>query len=83
MNTALIDFINCETGENIELEVPLGITANELIIALNKAYGLGMDIDNIFNCSLVSEQPIAFLRGNRLLNDFGIRNGSKIICKRK
>ena len=26
------------------------ITANDLVLALNEAYGLGMDTDNIFSC---------------------------------
>ena len=25
-------------------------TANDLVLALNEAYGLGMDTDNIFSC---------------------------------
>ena len=36
------------------------ITANDLVLALNEAYGLGMDTDNIFSCYLVAENPIAF-----------------------
>lgn len=26
------------------------ITVNDLVLALNEAYGLGMDTDNIFSC---------------------------------
>ena len=58
------------------------ITANDLVLALNEAYGLGMDTDNIFSCYLVAENPIAFLRGNKTLKEFGIRNGSYIIYRR-
>ncbi len=56
------------------------ITANDLVLALNEAYGLGMDTDNIFSCYLVAENPIAFLRGNKTLKEFGIRNGSYIMA---
>lgn len=58
------------------------ITANDLVLALNEAYGLVMDTDNIFSCYLVAENPIAFLRGNKTLKEFGIRNGSYIIYRR-
>lgn len=50
-----IIFDNQETGEVLDLEIPLNITANDLIIALNNAYKLNMDIDNIFECYLTSE----------------------------
>ena len=33
-----------------KVEIPLEITANDLVLALNEAYGLGMDTDNIFSC---------------------------------
>lgn len=62
-----------------DLEVPLGITANELAVALNEAYGLGLDTDNMTDCYLKAENPIVLLKGNRTLEEFGIRNGSLII----
>ena len=39
-----IIFDNQETGEVLDLEIPLNITANDLIIALNNAYKLNMDM---------------------------------------
>lgn len=75
----IVDFLNYEKKVKNEIEIPLDITANDLIVALNQAYNLEMDIDNIFNCYLISENPIAFLKGNKELYKFGIRNGSKII----
>lgn len=77
-----IIFDNQETGYKTDLEVPLSITANDLILALNNTYKLNMDTDNIFHCYLVSENPISFLRGNKLLADFGIHTGTKIIYRR-
>ncbi|PWE86037.1 hypothetical protein LG34_12375 [Eubacterium ramulus] len=81
-NKAIVQFINKITGQNVELEIPINITANDLIIALNEAFHLEMDVNNIFNCYLVAENPIAFLHGNKELSEFGIRNGTKIIFKR-
>lgn len=79
---AIVEFINKNDNRKTELEIPINITANDLIIALNKAFNLEMDIDNIFNCYLVAENPITFLHGNKELSEYGIRNGTKIIFKR-
>lgn len=61
-----------------DLEVPLDISANDLVIALNIAYDLGIDTSDIKNCYLKAENPIALLKGNKTLAAFGIRNGSII-----
>lgn len=79
---AIVEFINKNDNRKTELEIPINITANDLIIALNKAFNLEMDIENIFNCYLVAENPIAFLHGNKELSEYSIRNGTKIIFKR-
>ena len=62
----------------VDLEVPLNISANELVIALNTAYELGIDTTDIKNCYLKAENPIALLKGNKTLEEYGIRNGSVI-----
>lgn len=80
--TAVIEFYNHKNESRVELEVPLHITANDLIQGLNEAYLLGMNTEDIFSCYLVSENPIAFLRGNKTLEEYGIRNGSCIIYRR-
>ncbi|WP_040214941.1 EsaB/YukD family protein [Clostridium polynesiense] len=76
--TAIITFKILKRNFETDLEVPLGITANELVIALNIAYNLDIDISNIKNCYLKAENPIALLRGNKTLADFGLWNGSVI-----
>lgn len=80
--TAIVEFVNIMDDSATEIEVPLNITANDLVRALNGAFQLKMDMENIFSCYLVAENPIAFLRGNKTLKEFGIRNGSLIIFKR-
>lgn len=62
----------------VDLEIPLDISANELVLALNTAYGLGIDTSNIKNCYLKVENPIVLLKGNKTLSEFGLRNGSVI-----
>ena len=62
----------------VDIEVPLNITANELVIGLNSAYDLGIDVTNVKECYLKTENPIALVRGNRLLSEFGMCNGTII-----
>lgn len=80
---AIVQFFNLSNGKSKELEIPIYITANDLIIAFNEAFDLDMDVDNIFGCYLVAENPIAFLHGNKTLEEYGIRNGTKIIFKKQ
>lgn len=61
-----------------DLDIPLDISANDLVVALNEAYELGIDTSDMKNCYLKAENPIALLRGNKTLAEFGIRNGSII-----
>ncbi len=76
--TAIIIFNIKRRNISVDLEVPLFITANELVQALNTAYELGIDVSDIKNCYLKAEKPIALLRGNKTLEEFGIRHGSVI-----
>ena len=79
----IVNFVNENNGKRHELEIPLNITAKALVTALNKAYNLQIDEANENECYMACEQPIAFLKGNRMLEDFGVRNGSTIIFGRK
>ena len=62
----------------VDLEVPLDISANDLVNALNSAYDLDIDTSDIKNCYLKAENPIALIKGNKTLAEFGLRNGSVI-----
>lgn len=77
-DSAIIIFNITKRGYSVDLEVPLNISANELVVALNTAYELGIDTTDIKNCFLKAERPIALLKGNKTLAEFGIRNGSVI-----
>lgn len=74
--TAIIIFNIIKRNYTVDLEVPLDITANDLVNALNTAYELGIDTSNIKNCYLKAESPVALLKGNKTLAEFGLRNGS-------
>ena len=77
-NAAIVVLKVPQKGICVDLEIPLDISANELVVALNAAYELGIDISNIKDCYLKSENPIALLKGNKSLSAFGLRNGSII-----
>lgn len=76
--TAIIILNITKRNFTVDLEVPLDISANDLVNALNTAYELGIDISDIKNCYLKAENPIALLKGNKTLAEFGLRNGSVI-----
>ncbi len=76
--TAIIIFNIIKRNLSVDLEIPLGISANELVSALNSAYNLNIDTSDMKNCYLKAENPIALLRGNKTLAEFGLRNGSII-----
>ena len=61
-----------------DVDIPLDITANELVEAINQAFVLNIDMDDITQCFLRTENPIALLKGNKTLRDFKIRNGTVI-----
>lgn len=74
----LVVFVHKKKDICVDLEIPLYITANDLVFALNRAYDLDIDVTNIKNCYLKAERPIVFLKGDKTLAEFGIRNGSII-----
>ncbi len=76
--SVIIVFHALKKDISMDLELPLNITAKELIAALNKAFDLGIEAEEIRNCYLKSERPIALLKGSRTMEEFGICNGSEI-----
>lgn len=77
-NKAIIIFNITKRNFSVDLEIPLDISANDLVMALNSAYDLGIDTSDVKNCYLKAENPIALLKGNKLLSDYGIRNATVI-----
>lgn len=64
--------------KQVDLQVPVNITATEFIIGINKAYNLGINVDDLSKCYLRSENPIALLKGDKTLKEFNLINGSII-----
>lgn len=77
-NTAMVVLHLHRQQKKYDLEIPLDITANELIVALNSAYQLGIDFNSGLRPYLKTENPIAFLQGDTLLKDYRLRNGTII-----
>lgn len=77
-NSVIMIFSNDKTNCCIDIEVPLNITANELIYGLNKGLNLGINMEDVSQCYLCTENPIALLRGDELLEVYGLRNGTVI-----
>lgn len=61
-----------------DIEVDLDITAHELFVGLNSAYGWECNLQDSNECYLAAEKPIALLRGSAPLRSFGLRDGSVI-----
>lgn len=65
-------------GESLDVDVPLTITAGELLQGLNEAYHLGLDTEDASQCYLKAENPVVLMHGRRTLGEFGIMDGSII-----
>lgn len=74
--TVIIRFTDGRASE--DLDIPLDISAIDLIIALNDIYQLGYDVSRINEYSLKSENPIRLLKGSKQLKQYGLINGSCI-----
>jgi len=74
---AIITVNIISTGESHDLEIPLDISASELCSVLYKKY-LPERHGDMRTYYLKMERPIALLRGERLLREYGMRDGSVI-----
>ena len=77
-NSVVIIFNILKKNKSFDLEIPIDITANDLVVALNTAYELGIDTSDQKKCYLKAENPFALLKGSKKLSEFGIRNGTVI-----
>lgn len=78
----ILQFEREKTGECFDIEVPLGITANELLHSLNQSLHLGLNLADTSQCYLTIENPIALLKGDVLLGEFNIHDGTRICFNR-
>lgn len=81
-NIAVVIFNAPKKSIDVDLEIPLDISANDLIVALDAAYQLGINLLDMKECYLQAERPTVLLRGNKTLAELGIRTGSVITFNR-
>lgn len=74
----IIELHSKKKGYLFDLEIPIHITAVELLQSLNQSLNLGIQIDHIADCYLVAENPIALLRGDVQLSEYHLHDGTKI-----
>ncbi|SFU69450.1 EsaB/YukD family protein [Butyrivibrio sp. INlla21] len=74
----IVLFKNCRSDKEIDLEIPVDLTANELIYGLNDSFGLGINMDKPLQCYLRADYPKALIRGEKTLEELGIRDGTII-----
>lgn len=65
-------------GTERDLDIPLDITLHEFVMALQSIYEVDSDPERIGMSYLSVENPIALLKGNATLREYGIRDGSII-----
>ncbi|MBO5460396.1 MAG: EsaB/YukD family protein [Ruminococcus sp.] len=75
---AIVIFHHVKKSQSFDIELPLDIPASELVLALNQGLELGIDTKDISQRYLKSTNPIALLKGNKTLAEYGIHNGSEI-----
>ncbi len=78
----MIVFQRNDTEQVMDLEIPTNISIAELIFGLNVGLDLGIDINNPAQCYLRSENPVALLKGEGLVEEYKLHDGSKIIFER-
>lgn len=64
--------------EEEDLDIPLDISAIDLIIALNEIYSLGYDLERINEYGIKMENPICLMKGAKQIHEYGVMNGSII-----
>lgn len=74
----IVLFSNCKMKREIDLEIPKNLTANELIYGLNDSFMLGINMDKPSQCYLRADYPKVLIRGEKTLEELGIRDGTII-----
>ncbi len=77
MGNTIIIMLN-NKGNTVDVEIPINITASELIHGLNIGFDLGIDETDSKQCFMRSENPIALIKGDMTISELGLRNGTTI-----
>ncbi len=74
----VVTFMLHDRNESEDLEIPLDVSAHDLVAGLNQAFSLGIPTEDISKFYLAAENPIALVKGNRTLREIGLRNGTML-----
>lgn len=78
MSRGIVIVTTSKSDIEYELEIPLNITVKEIYITLIKALRIN-DNKNLTGYYIKTENPTCFLKGNDILEEYGVTSGSKII----
>lgn len=79
MKDSIIIVLNLiKRKQSFDIEIPLDITANELVVALNKGFNLKINDSDIRQCYLKAENPIVLIKGNKTIQELQLRDGTEI-----
>lgn len=73
MNNAIL-IVHLPDGSVKDVEVPLDITASQLIDALWQ----GLKLEGRKPVSLRTDNPVAYLRGSQKISEFGFHHGTSL-----
>lgn len=79
----IVIFKRSKEAEEIDIEIPKNLTANELIYGLNESFKLGINMDKPAECYLRAKEPIALIRGEKTMEELGLRDGSIIFYDKR
>ena len=79
MDTAIVEFVDQVRGRSVDVQIPLFLSADELVKALTIAYDLPLNLQDPTQVYLRSENPIALLAGKQSLEELGVTNGTRVI----
>ena len=78
MDMVSVEFHDGSRNRVTDVQIPLFLTASELVAALTHAYDLPIRLEDSTQVYMRSENPIAFLAGPQTLEMLGIANGTRI-----
>lgn len=78
MDSFLVEFHDGSRNKTYDLQLPAFLTGSELVIALQKAYQLELDLNDPAQLYLRAENPVALITGEDTLDALGVSNGTTI-----
>ena len=78
MDFCMVEFHDRQTGRSSDLQLPMNLSGNDLVVALANAYHLPINTNNPEELYLRAEDPIMLIEGDTTLEQLGMSNGTRI-----